>query len=313
MKDKNDLFPGDGDFSKLVKKAQRKSLIRTILVSVIVSALLFAGLMWLGTFLMYKNMEDENNYDYATGSIRGANVEMGGSLFNYTPFSAHAITSSTKYVAGVPVPWETREKVFTIFGSSRPVQAPSYSGSGNIEDDRMVMYFQGERLVEFYSPELDYKFVPDERELLEEAGENQVVEMAFSFDAAYGVEEVEEIFLDQLNWYWVDVNGSADQGEEQQPVYGYEAYGFFQNRDALESAEGFIQQMEWLRDEKGHFQEEAGRIYDVVGGASSSEEVQAEELEVSGVVVTGSPEELMAFSELPMIRAAVLGATTDKY
>lgn len=312
MNEKNELFPGDGDFSKLVKKARRTSLIRNILVSVIVSSLLLFGLLWLGTFLMYKNMETENNYDYAAESIRGANVELGGSHFNYTPFSANVVTSSTKYVAGVPVPWETREKAFSIFGSSRPIQSPSYSGRGTIDDDRMVMYFQGERMIEFYSPELDYGFLPDERNLLGEIGEDKVVEMAFSFDAAYGIEEVQEIFSNQLNWYWVDVSLAADQAEEQQPVYGYNAYGFFQNRDAMESADMFVRQLEWLREEDGDFQPEAGRIYEVMAGEGFSE-VAVDELEISGAVVTGSPEELLAFSELPMIRAAVLGATADKY
>ena len=312
MNDKNELFPGDGDFSKLVKKARRKSLIRNIVVSVIVSSLLFIGLLWLGTFLMYKNMEKENNYDYGVESIRGANVETGGSDYNYTPFSANIVTSSTKYVAGVPVPWETREKAFSIFGLSRPVQLPSYSGSGNLDDDRMIHYFQGERLVEFYSPEFDYGFLPDERGLLEEIDNNKVVEMAFSFDASYGLEEVEDLFSDQLNWYWVDVSTDADLEEDQQPVYGYNAYGFFQYRDTLESAGIFIRQLEWLREEKGHFQPEADRIYDVMAGDDSAE-LEAEDLLVSGVVVTGSPEELLAYSELPMVRAAVLGATTDKY
>ncbi|MFD1032593.1 anti sigma factor C-terminal domain-containing protein [Metaplanococcus flavidus] len=312
MTEKNELFPGDGDFSKLVKRARRKSLIRNILVSVIVSSLLFAGLLWLGTFLMYKNMENENNYDYAAGSIRGANVEMEGSQYNYTPFSANIVTSSTKYVAGVPVPWETREKAFTVFGSSRAVGTSSYSGRGSVEDDRMVMYFKGERLIEFYSPVLDYDFYPDERELLEEIDGSKVVEMAFSFDAAYGIEEVQESFSDQLNWYWVDVSRAADQEEEQQPVYGYNAYGFLQYRDALESADIFMRQLEWLRQEEGDFQQEAGRIHEVIAGDGASG-VAAEELEVSGVVVSGSPEELMSFADLPMIRAAVLGATTDKY
>lgn len=312
MNEKNSLFSGDGDFSKLVKRARRKSLIRNILVSIIVSSLLFVGLLWVGTYLMYKNMEKENDYDYAIGSIRGANVEMGGSQFNYTPFSAHVVTSSTKYVAGVPIPWETREKAFSIFGLSRPVQLPSYSGSGTLDDDRMVIYFQGERLVEFYSPAFDYGFLPDERGLLQEIDNNKVVEMAFSFDAAYGLEEVEELFSGQLNWYWMDVSTAADLEENQQPIYGYNAYGFFQHRDTLESAGMFIRQLEWLREEKGHFQPEAVRIYDVMAGERATGLVP-EELEVSGVVVTGSPEELLAFSEFPMIRTAVLGATTDKY
>ncbi|WP_203333612.1 anti sigma factor C-terminal domain-containing protein [Planococcus beigongshangi] len=312
MSEKNELFPGDGDFSKLVKKARRKSLIRTTLVSVIVSSLLIFGLMWLGTYLMYKNMETEMDYFYATESIRGANVETGGSHYNYTPFSASVMTSSTKYVAGVPVPWETKKKNFSIFGASQPVQTPSYSGRGSIEDDRMVMYFEGERLIEFYSPELDYEFLPDERSLLEEIDGNKVVEMAFSFDAAYGLEEVEEQFAELADWYWVNVSTTADQSEEQQPVYGYEAYGFFQGRDVRESADMFIRQLDWLRNEKGDFQQEAGRIYDVIAGDDSSE-VAVDELSISGVVVTGSPEELEAFADFPMVRAAVLGATTDKY
>ncbi|WP_422124457.1 anti sigma factor C-terminal domain-containing protein [Planococcus sp. X10-3] len=312
MNEKNDLFPGDGDFSKLVKRARRKSLIRNILVSVIVSSLLFIGLLWLGTYLMYKNMEEENNYDYATGSIRGANVEMSGSQYNYTPFSANVVTSSTKYVAEVPIPWETREKAFSIFGSSRAVDTSSYSGRGNIDDERTVMYFGGERLIEFYSPVLDYNFYPDERELLEEIDDSKVVEMAFSFDAAYGIDEVQEIFKNQINWYWVDVNRTADQEEEQQPVYGYNAYGFLQYRDALESADIFKRQLEWLREEEGNFQQEADRIYEVIAGEGSTEPT-LDEIKVSGVVVTGTPEELMAFGDIPMIRAAVLGATTDKY
>lgn len=313
MKDKNDLFPRDGDFSKLVKKARRKSLIRNILMSVIVSSVLFIGLLWVGTYLMYQKMENESNYDSATGSILGANVEMGGSQFNYTPFSANILTSSTKYVAGVPVPWETREKAFSILGTSRTLDTTSsYSGKGSIDDDRIVMYFQGERLVEFYSPKLEYEFLPDERSLLEEIDDNKAVEMAFSFDAAYKLEEMEELFSGQLNWYWVDVSKAADQEEEQQPVYGNEAYGFFGGRDVRESAGMFIRQLDWLRNEKGDFQQEAGRIYDVIAGDDASE-VAVDELSISGVVVTGSPKELQAFADLPMVRAAVLGATTDKY
>ncbi|WP_033542138.1 anti sigma factor C-terminal domain-containing protein [Planococcus sp. CAU13] len=311
MNDKDELFPGDGDFSKLVKKARRKSLIRTILVSVVVSGLLIFGLMWLGTYLMYKNMETEMDYFYATESIRGANVETGGSHYNYTPFSASVMTSSMKYVAGVPVPWEKREKNFSMFGASQPVQASSYSGRGSIEDDRMIMYFEGERLIEFYSPELDYEFLPDERPLLEEIDGNKVVEMAFSFDAAYGLEEVEEQFAELADWYWVDVSTPVG-GELQQPVYGNEAYGFFGGRDVRESAGMFIRQLDWLRNEKGDFQEDAGRIYDAIAGDGASE-VAADELAISGVVVTGSPEELQAFADLPVVRAAVLGATTDKY
>ncbi|MDN7240894.1 anti sigma factor C-terminal domain-containing protein [Planococcus sp. N028] len=308
MSEKNELFPKDTDFSNLVKKARRKSLLRNIVVSVIVSCLLFAGLFWLGTFMMYKKIDEDISYDYAWRSIQGANVQSTGSDFNYTPFSVSVITGSNKYVAGVPLPWENLEKVFSIFGSSRIVQSNSISGTGSIEDKRIPLYFQGERVIEFYAPGENYDFLPDDRPLLDEIAEYQVVEMAYSFDAGYSLEEVEAIFSDQSNWYWVGGISTPDN----QPVYGGNAYGFHKNRDPIESANGFIQQLKWLQEEKGDSQQEAKRLYDTLTDKGQIE-LKPESLRLFGIVVTGTAEELKQFNGSPMIRAAVLGATTDKY
>lgn len=308
MIDKNELFPKDADFSKLVKKARRKSLVRNILVSIVVSSLLFTALFWLGTFLMYKKIDKEISYDYATQVIQGANVEVGGSLFNNTPFSVSVITDANKFVAGVPIPWENQEKVFSIFGSTETIQSTSVSGIRTIDDERTPLYFQGERIVEFYSPNVNYDFVPDDRPLLGEIDDSQVVEMAFSFDAPYSIEEVQDTFWDQVNWYWVDTHESGDQ----EPIFGNNAYGFQLYQDSLESATGFIEQIKWLQEEKGDFQQEATRIYDVIT-ENGEMKVEPKNIKITGVVVTGTAEELKQFNDVPMIRAAVLGATADKY
>jgi len=312
MSENNDLFPKDNDFSKLVKKARRKSLIKNIVISLIVSLLLFVGLFWLGTFMMYKKIDKEISYDYASQSIRGANVEKMGSLYNYTPFSASVTTETKKFLSGVPVPWENHEKVFSIFGSSRTVQSNFISGSGNIEDERIPIYFKGERVVEFYSPNGNYDFLPDDRPLLYEIDENKIVEMAFSFDVAYSIEELQETFSDQINWYWVDVSSSEREVVEEEAIFGNNAYGFHKHRDPVESADVFIHQLIWLQEEKGDFQEEANRLYDTMTD-NGQIDLDIESLKISGVVVTGTSEELKKFSSVPMIQAAVLGATADKY
>lgn len=312
MSENNDLFPKDNDFSELVKKARRKSLIKNIVISLIVSLLLFAGLFWLGTFMMYKKIDEEISYDYARQSIRGANVESMGSLYNYTPFSASVTTETKKILSGVPVPWENHEKVFSIFGSSRMVQSNFISGSGNIEDERLPNYFKGERVVEFYSPNGNHDYLPDDRPLLDEIEENKVIEMAFSFDVAYSLEEVQEKFPGRINWYWVDGNSSEEEVVEEEAILGNNAYGFHEHRDPVESADGFIQQLVWLQEEKGDFQEEANRLYETIT-ENGQTDLDTESLKISGVVVTGTPEELKKFSSVPMIQAAVLGATTDKY
>lgn len=312
MNENNDLFQNDNDFSKLVKKARRRSLMKNIVISLSVSLLLFAGLFWLGTFLMYKKVDNEISYDYAIQSIRGANVQNMGSLYNYTPFSASVTTETKKIVSGVPVPWENHEKVFSIFGSSRLIQSNFVTGTGNSEDERIPVYFQGERVIEFYTPNGNYAFLPDDRPLLDDIDENKMVEMAFSFEAAYSIEEVENRFADQLNWYWVDSSTTGIETEEVESILGNQAYGFLANRNPIESANGFIQQIKWLQEEQGDFQEEANRLYDSMTN-NGQNALAPEKLGIIGVVVTGTPEELKQFNDAQMIRAAVLGVTADEY
>ncbi|RAZ73444.1 anti sigma factor C-terminal domain-containing protein [Planococcus halotolerans] len=312
MSENNDLFTRDNDFSKLVKKARRRSLIKNIVISLFVSLLLFAGLFWLGTFLMYKKMDKEISYDYAIQSIQGANVQNMGSLYNYTPFTASVTTETKKFISGVPVPWENHEKVFSVFGSSRNIQSNFVTGTGSIEDERIPVYFQGERVIEFYTPNGNYEFLPDDRSLLNKINENKVVEMAFSFDAAYSIEEVENRFSNQLNWYWVDTGFTELQTEELEPIFGNNAHGFLTNQDSVESANRFIQQIKWLQEEQGDFQEEANHFYETMT-KNGQTDLEPENLEIIGVVVTGTPEELKRFNDTQMIRVAVLGVTADEY
>lgn len=313
MNEKNEFFQPDNEFSKLVKKARRKSLLRSIVISISVTVLFLGGLFWFGTYRMDQQVAETIANDGNWQFIKGANVESNGSMITNTPFSKTVTTEQNKEIAGVVIPWGQKMKTLSIFGTSPAAQASILSSSTNTKDGRNTLYFQGERVVEFYYPTGTYSSLPDDRSLLDEIPEHQVVEMAFSFDQPYSLNEVRKKFSDQLAWYWVDTASTIEKVETKNPINGNDAYGFISKIEEIneDAAERFIQQVEWLQKE-GNQQQEAQRLYDVLTD-SGKIELSPRNLKITGAVVTGTAEELKKFNDEPIIRAGVLGATANLY
>ena len=197
------------------------------------------------------------------------------------------------------------------------------SSFGYSDAERIPMYYEGERVVEFFHPQVNYKQLFDDRTLLNVIDDNTVVEMAFSFDKRYSIEEVNEVFKDQLAWYWVDTF-SKDQIENDNQfnknkdfrdatIHGFQAYGFAYNRVAeSHSASNFISILEDVKEDGGDYQEDAKRIITNITNQGEIK-LEPENLKIIGVIVTGKPSDLLKFSGLSMIRGATLGATTDLY
>lgn len=324
MSEENKFIRKDKDFTDLVKKAKRTSLFKNIIISLIISIIVLLGLYFLGNTIMSKNIDTETDIDSAWNQIQGANIEQNGMTFNYSPVSATVTTEFVKKVGDVPIPWGDKQKVFTIFGTSRLVTSEGPSGSGDVEDERIPLYFQGERAIEFYHPEVEYDQVFDDRDLLNQVDKNTVVELGLSFDKGYTIDQVQKIFKDQLAWYWVDTYSKKDiedytninqddRNTRDHTIIGDGAFGF-QDRDHSKAkpASSFIRELEWLRKNGGDYQEGAQQIYNAIVG-DGSKEVSPQDLKIIGVVVTGTPDQLKKFNEIPMIRGAILGATTNKY
>lgn len=229
----------------------------------------------------------------------------------------------SKNVGGVPISWGEQEKFFTIFGSSRLISNNGPSGLGYSDDERIPMYYEGERVVEFFHPQVNYKQIFDDRKLLNVIDDNTVIEMAFSFDDEYSIEEVNEVFKEQLAWYWVDTfskdqiendnNFNKDENFRDATIHGFQGYGFSYNRIAeTYSASNFISILERVKEDGGDYQEDAERI---ITNITNHGEIKLEpqNLHIIGVIVTGKPSDLIKFSDESMIRGATLGATTDQY
>ena len=121
MNKENEFFPKDFEFENLVKKARKRSIIKMVLISFVISLVVLFGLYFIGNRVMTIKMEKETNLDSTWNRVMGANIEDRGTLFNYSLTSATAKTPLVKVVAGVPIPWGEQEKVFTILGTSRDI------------------------------------------------------------------------------------------------------------------------------------------------------------------------------------------------
>lgn len=323
MNKENEFFPKDFEFEKLVKKAKKRTIIKMVLISLVISVIVLFGLYFIGDTVMKLKMEKETYLDSAWNGVRGANIEERGGIFNYSLTSATAKTKLVKIVGGIPIPWGEQEKVFTIFGSSRLISNHGPSGLGYSDDERIPMYYEGERVVEFFHPQVKYTQIYDDRTLLNKIDDNTVVEMAFSFDDGYSMEEVNEVFKEQLAWYWVDTFSkdeiendtkfNEDENFRDSTIHGFEAYGFSYNRNAeTYSAADFISILERVKEDGGDYQEDAEKIITNITNQGKIK-LEPQNLKIIGVIVTGKPSDLIKFSDESMIRGATLGATTDQY
>ena len=324
MNKENEFFPKDFEFEKLVKKAKKRSMIKMVLISLVISLIVLTGLYFIGDTVMKIKMERETTLDSTWNGIIGANIEERGTTYNYSPTSATAKTKLVKTVGGVPIPWGEQEKVFTILGTSRLITTDGPSGFGSIEDERIPLYYQGERVVEFFHPKVNYKQIFDDRVLLNDIDDNSVVEMAFSFNKGYSIEEVNEVFKERLAWYWVDTFSKDDIKEYNElnedenfsrdyTIDGFEAYGFQYNQHPeANPASNFISIIEMVKEDGGNYQNEAEEIFNNITNQGKMK-LEPQNLKIIGVVVTGKPSDLIKFSDKSMIRGATLGATTDQY
>ncbi|TCT26382.1 sigma factor regulator [Melghiribacillus thermohalophilus] len=321
MKERNDFLKKDSDFRSLAKKAKRNSNIRVVLISIVVSIVVIFAFFYISSTILTKTMNKETRIDTMWNSIHGANIEQRGTSTNYHLFSATTKTEFNKVVDGISISWVQREKRYTIFGTSTAITTNGPSGSGHINDQRIPMYYNGERVIEFVHPEAEFSGT-DDREIITEIGDDKAIEVALSFDKGYSLSKVQKEFGNNLAWLWVDTysqtdiadfyNQSNETGKDT-TIIGDDVIGFHYNQDpdTQYGANHFIETLEIL-NEKGKYQGLAKNIIQNVT-SNHQKELIHENLDIIGVVITGTPSEVKELMENKMVRGVFLGVTTDKY
>ncbi|WP_160687998.1 anti sigma factor C-terminal domain-containing protein [Clostridium sp. C2-6-12] len=143
--------------------------------------------------------------------------------------------------------------------------------------------------------------------LLDEIDNNKIVEMALSFDKEYIYEDINNIIDNKLiTFYWVDNNSEEEKKrvtEEKVPTYdvvGIKASvmpGQFEHGTRV-FREDFKEAVKKLKE---------------IGHDQDVQNIDENNFKISGIVVVGSPKEIKALQNNPMIKHAIIGNVVDKY
>lgn len=319
MFDEND---STDSFAKIIGKARRKSIIRNIIISASALVLLtvIAGFTWLSIMRWSEAnaiRDIELFHTITNPNVEESGIQQQGSSF----FRGILRFDQYKEIEGIPVDWSEEVVTYSLFGGvsgftgdHSPIQLQKE------DEDQKAVYDREtkQRMMSFYHPEVEYSQTANDLNDLENFSENTVAEAALSFDQNYNIADIEEAIPEEieLKWYWADTYSSSDlewindtdNGLNPSPELASQIYGF----DVEMEKEGFIHTIqEGLRIENGKYAGEYERMYNNLRGGHSS--IEEEDINVIGVVVTGSVEDLSTLDSLDMIRASSLGVTANPY
>lgn len=331
----DDLFDVN-KMKKTIKKAKWRANWKTVLITIIV---LFV-LTIVGTIANQKITETLDSRAHMSAmayhEISSPNEFIGKQL--HYPGFLGGENRFTKYkiIEGKVVYSGQDEYGYGLFRNHRLSagwSSPIIIGPTLHEGDLVNQHYNeyGLREMVFFYPFIQYKTYRNDLALLDELGDNKIMEVALSFDKGYTMDEVESMLPKDvsLTWLWVDdvdenkddfqYRAYNDEGEvikeenivrSEQDVYGFSLIN--ENGELRENAVyWFIGAIEGGKQHKGRWQMEFQRLYEILSGEDG--ELTPEDLQFYGAVVTGDAESLAQLRDLPFIKASSIGVITDKY
>ena len=222
--DKDSIFNTKDGFQPLVKKAKKKSLMKTIIVSTIVtiSTLIVLGIIYIIMFLqMQHSMSEYFSVKMEQSEVYGANIHYDKSTKSDSIDSAINQDQYVKDIGGIPYTWYNEQTWFKIYDSPTSIYDSSITRSITSTDSQQF-YRNGQRVVNFYIP--GEKKVEDDRKLLQSLAPSNIVEIAISFKEEMNANQILKHFP-TAQWAWVQ-NPDADISIIPGYVIGEYAYGF---------------------------------------------------------------------------------------
>ncbi|MBZ9637197.1 anti sigma factor C-terminal domain-containing protein [Clostridium sp. FP1] len=311
-------------FNNTIKRAKTFSIIRTIIVSFMILIIVsFIVLMLNATILntMSNKTEDELEDWF--------NVAMPNAYVGNTQVDDRIMVGQIDYVryrflGSKPITDGSYKEGYTymplingIYGDMGDYLFESAAESTEDLDKITKFNKVGKHVMKFYNPATKYESYINDLVDLNEIGSNKLMEISLSFDKTYSLEQVKTMIPRDitLNWYWVNTFSKNDKYDssksilEEYDVYGIKALDR-QGISIKNPEKDFIDAIirgKGKKDYSGRYE----RLYNTL--SNGNDEINKEDLKIIGVVVSGNVEDLKALKDKKYIKAATIGAVTDKY
>lgn len=313
-------FVTGSSFQKAIKKAKWKQTMKFLVISILSTTIILYGIFLVGQYNLQNRID--NNDRMLFSQVNGANTYWAGGFMVYGFLNMSAVKHLTieKNVGERSIVWNRKEVKYPLFSGKQVIDNGRFSETIGYSErfNRKVHYnkFTGEREIDFYYPQLEYEYLPNELEIATQLDNNSLAEVALSFDKPYTLKEVQNLIgSDNINWIWVKTTTKDELKDINSNSFlsimdGPSADGFqVRGNDLNQAAAVFLRNVKQLSKES-KYQAAAQEMADGINAKSFP---KIDDLRISGVVVSGTPRELERFQELNIIRSSTIGATIDLY
>lgn len=322
---------------KTIKKAKRRANWKTVLITMIVLIVIIIAGSIMNRNITYK-LETPVQFSARGFHEISAPNEFMGKLERYQEILGGENRYTTYKIIEGKVVYTGQERYgYGLFHDENlnriGIESPLLIGNSFSEEDLQKQRYNelGQREMVFFYPFLQYKTYRNDLALLNDIGEDKVMEVALSFDRGYTFKEVQSLIPSnmRLTWLWVDdvneekENFQFEQFDDNGEVIGYDkslrsehsVYGVSlldENGDTKEEpVPRFIGAIEKNQQFKARWQGEFKRLYETLSGGD--DQLTEKDLQYYGAVVTGDAQNLSQLKDLPFIKASSIGVITDKY
>ena len=308
---KDDIFD-ENKVKEALKKGKRKSVLMIVLISVFVFFILNTI-----NFLTYSHFSNQafKKWD--------AYVKLS------TPNGYISETRDSKGFLGGETQYKVSKdmKIKSVVIEHEQYQfglIPSLSISrgfggmiGITGDDWQFNYKEnGWRELLFFHPDIKYKEYKNDIEVIERIEGDKIYEVALSFDKPYKLSNLPSFEMPDLSWFWVNTYNEEQMKKMEEEAIDYDwSANFIRENDAL----GFsIRNLSYLNVFKQEyssflsllqtsFSEDHHKAHETIKNQTS------DEIEILGMVIYGTKEELIPIMEKSFVKSISLGGIIDNY
>jgi len=324
MEEEQNQFTFDDTHARnLIKKAKRRSTLKTALIVVILTPLILA-VLWYGFYHWRFSRADQSQREIVWhNQISAPNVHISHQSFELGVLGGTITSKTYKWLGTRPYIWEPLETTYNLLGRTSRL----YGSFGSILLPEQLSAASpygynastGDREMFFYYPASAYDSYEDSIGKLGQLKDTTLVELALSFDQDYSVEEINKLLPASVQpvWWWVDAYTDQYKQYLQETgmtiaansliIYGYHGEQFAPFDGGIDS---FITSVEQLRQESKSFKWDADQIHEALAG--DDDILDKSDVKIIGAVVTGTAGQLEALKWLPFIKASTFGVISDQ-
>ncbi|WP_342506462.1 anti sigma factor C-terminal domain-containing protein [Sporosarcina sp. FSL K6-2383] len=306
-------FFDEKKIEKAVKKGKRKTVIMLIFISIIVFVVLNVVNFAISAYFSqqafkqwdaYVRLSTPNGYISETVDSKGL---LGG--------QSHYKVSKDMKIKSLVI--EQKQYQFGL-NPSLLISRGSGGSIGVTGDDWQFGYKgNGWRDLMFFHPAITYKKYKNDEDLINQIHGDRIYEVALSFDKPYRQKDLPLFVLPEMTWFWVNTYSDGQlntfKQEAEEHVWSstfvreHEALGFSTNSPVFSTPNLEYEYKDFLSLLKTSASHEHQNAYSIM------KDVNIDEMEILGIVIYGTKDEIADIIKDPIVKASSLGGVIDNY